>query len=236
MRKDLIGLAAFALLALAILFGAVAVGNGIKNRNLNNTISVTGSAKQRISSDYVIWDASVASQALTPQAASKTLAGWTDRLRAFLRTAGVLDTELSLQPITAQTVQDNNGHFTGYMLTRNFEVRSARVAEIGAIVEKSSELLQEGVPIQSQPLQYIYTKLASLRPQLLAAATKDALNRANVLVTATGGHLGSLRDVNVGVFQVTSPNSTAVSDYGVYDTSTIEKDVTAVVNVTFGLN
>jgi hypothetical protein len=34
---------------------------------------------------------------------------------------------------------------------------------------------------------------------------------------------------------VTSPNSTEVSDYGVYDTSTLRKDVTAVVNVTFAL-
>ena len=41
---------------------------------------------------------------------------------------------------------------------------------------------------------------------------------------------------NVGVFQVTSPNSTDVSDYGVYDTSTLLKDVTAVVNVSFALN
>ena len=64
---------------------------------------------------------------------------------------------------------------------------------------------------------------------------KDALQRANVLVDATGGHLGGLRDVNVGVFQVTAPNSTEVSDYGVYDTSTLRKDVTAVVNVSFAL-
>ena len=44
-----------------------------------------------------------------------------------------------------------------------------------------------------------------------------------------------LRGVNVGVFQVSSPNSTDVSDYGVYDTTTLRKDVTAVVNVTFAL-
>jgi hypothetical protein len=48
--------------------------------------------------------------------------------------------------------------------------------------------------------------------------------------------LRKLRGVDVGVFQVTSPNSTEVSDYGVYDTSTLGKDVTAVVNVTFSLS
>ena len=39
-----------------------------------------------------------------------------------------------------------------------------------------------------------------------------------------------------GVFRVTSPNSTEVEGYGVYDTSTLDKDVTAVVNVTFGVS
>ncbi|MGZ4384431.1 MAG: SIMPL domain-containing protein, partial [Gaiellaceae bacterium] len=36
--------------------------------------------------------------------------------------------------------------------------------------------------------------------------------------------------------QVTAPNSTDVSDSGLYDTSTRDKDVTGVVNVTFALS
>jgi hypothetical protein len=237
-RASLIG---SALLALAILIGSFAVSAGIRDRNRNDTISVTGSAKKRITSDYVIWDASVSSQQATPQAAANALADWTAKVRSFFRSAGVRDSELSLQPVTAETVQsgndyNGNGKITGYKLTRGFEVRSARVAEMAKVVEESGKLLEQGIPIQSQPLQYIFTKLASLRPELLAQATKDALGRAKVLVGATGGHLGKLRDVNVGVFQVTSPNSTDVSDYGVYDTSTLEKDVTAVVNVSFALS
>ena len=38
------------------------------------------------------------------------------------------------------------------------------------------------------------------------------------------------------VLQVTQPFSTDVSNYGVYDTATIEKDVSAVVTVTFGID
>jgi hypothetical protein len=33
----------------------------------------------------------------------------------------------------------------------------------------------------------------------------------------------------------TPSGPTQVEDYGVYDTSTVDKDVTAVVNVTFGV-
>jgi len=154
---------------------------------------------------------------------------------SFLRENGVRPAELSLQPVTAETLQTDAGKVTGYRLTRNLEVRSARVAAIAAVVQRSSRLLEQGIPLTASPVQYVFTKLASLRPTLLAQATKDARNRAHVLVEATGGHLGKLRGVDVGVFQVTSPNSTDVSDYGVYDTSTLQKDVTAVVNVTFAL-
>jgi hypothetical protein len=229
-------LAGLVLLALAIFFGSLAIGSGIKDRNRNDTISVTGSAKKRITSDYVIWDASVSSQAATPQAAAKGLVGWTAKVRSFLLGAGVEPAELSVQPVTAEALQNDKNQLVGYSLTRTFEVRSPRVSAIAGVVEKSSGLLEQGIPIQSQPVQYVYTRLASLRPELLAAATRDALGRAKVLVSATGGHLGKLRQVDVGVFQVTSPNSTEVSDYGVYDTSTLEKDVTAVVNVSFALS
>ncbi|HKP18579.1 MAG TPA: SIMPL domain-containing protein [Gaiellaceae bacterium] len=241
MRDRLPLLAGFALLGLAIGLGAVVLAGGIRDRNENDTISVTGSAKARIVSDYVIWNASIASQAQTPQAALKQLNGWAAQVRSFLSAAGAQPAELTVNPVATETVtQDSEGQDTGrvlaYRLSRSFEVRSSRVAAITRLVESSQKLLAQGVPLQAQSPQYVYTRLADLRPQLLAEATKDALGRAKVLVEAPGGKLGGLRNVDVGVFQVTAPNSTDVSDYGVYDTTTLRKDVTAVVNVSFALS
>jgi hypothetical protein len=232
--------AGFALLGLAIGIGSVVLADGIRDRNRNDTITVTGSAKARIVSDYVVWDSSVTSQARTPQEALTQLSSWTEQVRSFLTAQGAQPAEVTVNPVSTETVTQNaegqdTGRVLAYRLTRSFEVRSARVAAVAALVEASQQLLAQGVPLQAQPPQYVYTKLADLRPTLLAAATRDALGRAKVLVEATGGSLGGLRNVNVGVFQVTAPNSTEVSDYGVYDTSTLRKDVTAVVNVSFAL-
>jgi hypothetical protein len=232
-RLPLIG--GFFLLAVGIVIGSIFIAGGIRNRNLNDTIIVTGSAKQRITSDYVIWDAAITSQHTTPGESAKQLAAWTTQTVAFLRKAGVRDSELTIQPVTATQLQNSNGAITGYALTSGFEVRSSRVDQIAGIVRGTSGLLSAGVPIQSQPIQYLYTKLASVRPKLLAEATRDALNRAKTLVASTGGHLGNLRSVDVGVFQVTSPNSTDVSGQGIYDTTTRDKDVTGVVNVSFAV-
>jgi uncharacterized protein len=237
MRDRLPLFAGLTLLALAIVIGSLAIAGGIRDRNRNDVITVTGSAKKRISSDYVVWDFTVTSQQVSPAAAAKELDGWTTRIRAFLDGAGVQPGELSVQPIATESVSGSSGggKIVGYRLTRSFEVRSPRVTEIAGVAEHSSSLLSAGIPLTVQPLQYVYTKLPSLRPALLAEATRDAQQRARVLTAATGAHLGKLRGVDVGVFQVTSPNSTQVSDYGTYDTSTRDKDVTAVVNVTFAL-
>ena len=228
-------LAGLLALALALGLGCVQIADGIRNRNgSQNVIIVTGSAKRRVASDYAVWAASVTSQQPTPAAAASELAGLTDRVRTFLRDQGVSAAETTVAPISVAALQ-RKGKVVAYRLRRRFVVRSSRVPAVARLAEQSSTLLQSGIPLAAAPVQYLYTNLPSLRPQLLAEAAHDAQQRARALVGATGGHLGGLRGVDVGVFQVTSPNSTEVSDYGVYDTSTQEKDVTAVVNATFAL-
>ena len=234
MRDRLPLLAGLVVLALAIGLGSVALAGGIRDRNRNDVITVTGSAKKRITADYVVWDLSATSQQRTAPDAARELGGWTSRIRSFFAHEGVQSAELTVEPIATETVGTSHG-VTSFKLTRNFEIRSSRVQAITSVAEHSSKLLAQGIPLAADPPEYIYTKLPSLRPELLATATKDAQRRGRVLVGSTGGHLGKLRNVDVGVFQVTSPNSTDVSDYGEYDTSTIQKDVTAVVDVTFGL-
>ena len=68
---------------------------------------------------------------------------------------------------------------------------------------------------------------------MLAKATKDAHTRAEAIVSQTGSKLGIVRKVDTGVFQITVPNSTRVSSWGSYDTSTKNNDITAVMGVTF---
>jgi hypothetical protein len=236
-RNPLLALA-IGLLALAVLVGAFAIGHGIRDRGHNDVITVTGSTKKRVTADFVIWNVSVSAQEPSADTAATMLAGWTKRVRAFFADEQVGADELTVQPIATEAIDaEDTGEggtgILGYKLTRTFQIRSSRVADIRKVAERTSKLLRANVPLEAEPPQYVYTKLPDLRPALLAEAARDAKRRAQSLLDATGGHLGGLRGVDVGVFQVTSPNSTEVSDYGEYDTSTVKKDVTAVVNVTF---
>jgi hypothetical protein len=70
---------------------------------------------------------------------------------------------------------------------------------------------------------------------LLTQATKDAKDRAQKIAENTGKKIDSLQTASQGVFQVTAKNSVEVSDYGTYDTASLEKKVTGVVRASFSL-
>ena len=71
---------------------------------------------------------------------------------------------------------------------------------------------------------------------MLGEAAKDAKVRAERVASSTGNSIGPVRSAKMGVLQITAADSTDVSDYGVYDTTTIEKDMTAVVNISFAVD
>jgi hypothetical protein len=231
-----------AVVSAGLVAGAGALREGLKGRSREDMITVTGSARRTVSSDTIVWRASITSTLGTPADASKELGAWVGRLQSFLRSAGAADSEVRLEPVSTETIpqlgpdgRTETGRVGGYKLTRSFEVRSSRVKEITDVVQKSGTLLTEGIPLTAQPPQYLYAQLPQIRPDLLADASRDAKTRGDRLVAAAGGQLGRLQSVSAGVFQITAPGSTDTSGEGVYDTSTIDKDVTAVVNLTFAM-
>ena len=60
-----------------------------------------------------------------------------------------------------------------------------------------------------------------------------ARGRARAIAAAAGARIGAITNADTDIFQITAPSSTETSDSGSYDTRTIDKDITAVIGVTF---
>lgn len=89
------------------------------------------------------------------------------------------------------------------------------------------------VKVSIQNTQYFYSQFDSIKSEMMNEATKNAYERAEAIARSTNNHAGRVITASQGVFQVTSKDSVDTSDYGFYDTSTIEKKISAVVRVTF---
>ena len=77
--------------------------------------------------------------------------------------------------------------------------------------------------------------MSDIKRELLAEATKDARKRAEEIAANSEATIDKINSARSGVFQITEPYSTEVSDYGIYSTSTRIKDITVTVHVSFTL-
>jgi hypothetical protein len=212
-----------------------------KSKKGDEVITVTGSARKRIKSDLVVWSAGVTYQAPTLADAYRQLAENVPRVKQYLVGKGIPENEITISSISTTTLRkaDENGQETseisGYSLRQQLDVRSSDVDKIAQVAREATELINQGILIESGSPQYYYTKLGDLKVEMLGEAAKDAKTRAERIAASTGNSIGTVRSAKMGVMQITAADSTEVSDAGISDTSAIDKDITAVVNIGFAV-
>lgn len=211
----------------------------------DQTVTVTGSARKRIKSDLIVWRANVTYQSEEMGEAYSALKERVPRVRSYLISKGVPENEIVVSAVSTQALHESSsegegggdeGRITGYRLSQTLEVRSMDVDKITTISREVTELIEQGIFLESTAPEYHYTKLGDLKIQMLAEAAKDAKLRAQQIASSTGSSVGDVRSARMGVLQITPADSNAVSDYGMNDTTALEKDITAVVNVSFAVD
>jgi hypothetical protein len=227
-------------MALAVGGGLVRVGAGFAART-DNGITVTGSAKTTATADNVVWTLNVALSSPLVADAVKKVGADVDAVTEYLTQGGISKDALTLGSVSTYANEEwqngnNTGRILSYRASRDITVRTSDVQLVYTLSQGIGSLLQTGVNVNNYGPQYYISTLPDLRPQLLEEAMLDAKTRAVAITKAVGGSVGAVQSVRSGVFQVTTPDSTMVSDGGAYDTTTIEKTVTSTVSVTFAVS
>ena len=205
------------------------------------TITVKGSTRERIQSDLAVWHIRLQGEGPTLKEAFAILDDGVGRVRQFLTQRSFGPAEIGLGAIHTEEIyaRDEDGDRTNtiesYRLQRTFFLTTADVDRVRRTAGEVTQLIEEGVYVVSLPPEYYYTRLPELKVAIMGSASCDARARADEIARNAGCRVAEVRTARMGVLQITRPHSTEVSGYGIYDTSTIEKDVRAVVTLTLGI-
>jgi hypothetical protein len=202
-----------------------------------DSISTTGSAKKAVVADKVKWNSSITRQvkASTMKDGYAFMDSDLKEVKNFLTSNGVAEENIDISPIYLNEVYEQYpGPEKKYNLVQNIEVNSTDVQKISELSKNTSVLVtNKGMLFSTNSLEYFYSKLPEARVELLASAVGDAKARAEQLANASGKKIGALKSASSGVVQVMSANSVEVSDYGMYDTSKINKEIMVTVKASF---
>ncbi len=211
-------------------------------KSADQTITVTGSAKRQIVSDFGIQRVTLQATAPDRKTAYQTLVQQLPIALKYLEKKSFTKDQIEVFGINGYPVYQvaANGVVTQnvshYVYSQRIDISSPDVKKIKELSLSMSSLVEQGLNINVEQPEYLYTKIDDLKIEIQAEAARNAMDRAAKIAASTGRTLGPLRSARMGVIQITPRNSNTVSDYGINDMTSIEKDVTAVVSASFKID
>jgi uncharacterized protein len=236
------------ILGAAIFLGLAVAGNQIgrgtaRFRADANTVTVKGLVEREVKSDRAVWTLSLRRASDDVRQGQGQVAGDRAAVIAFLTKTGFAESEIFREPTRtvdrlARDFGNENQRFR-YSITSAVVVRTAKVDLVEASLSNTDELIQAGVVLDgdregtANP-RYEVSNFNSLRPQLLAEATKNARTIAQQFAADSGAQVGKIHAANQGAIQIFGTDGGDESGgYGA--TSTIRKNIRVVSTFEFEL-
>lgn len=207
-------------------------------KKLSDILTVSGSAKEKVVSDSAKWRAIFTRNTLLSNISDGYSLMKKDEalVNKFLRDNGLKAEEINISAVTMNQIYKNDQNAPlEYALQQTVEINSTDVAKITSLTKNIQPIINQGVLFSTQTVDYFTSQLPALRVSLLADAIKDAKDRAQKIAESSGKKVGAIQSASMGVVQVMPVNSVDISDYGNYDTSTIDKEVMVTVKTIFRL-
>lgn len=236
------GMLAGLFLAGGLCFGSIVLARTWIHLKESEIIEVAGSTRKNVRSDLAVWTARVSVEDSTIQGAYAKLKVDVEKVDQFLKVRKQVNggwSPVEVGELTAPRPKHDDENApqkrVGYKVAQSFKVSSADVEGLPRLASDCTELLDQGVVLMSEGIQYIYTKAGEAKVEMSAEATRDARARAEQIASQGGRQIRALRTAKMGIVQINPVYSTATSDGGNSDESSLEKTIIVTVSAKFTL-
>lgn len=208
----------------------------LRSRQVQQTVKVVGYATEEFDSDLVKWSVTLSERVPINgmQDGYQSMAAKMDEFERLWKATGIATDEFKVFPIAVNREYGQQGH-TGYTLNQRVYVMSGDIVQIEELAIDPKIFVEKDVVFDQSQMEFFSTKLDEIKKVLLGAATKNAHERAEEIVSSTDLKVDKLLSARSGVFQITEPYSTEVAGYGVYNTSSSKKNIKVTVSAEFSL-
>lgn len=207
-----------------------------QSRQQQQTVRVVGYATHEFESNTVKWSVSL-SQRVSMSGTEEGYRMMAKKLESFKKvweSTGISTDEFKVFPIAVNREYGNGGQ-VGYNLTQRIYILSDDLTKIEQIAIDPEVFVDAGLAFDNSQMEFFSSELEDIKKELLGAATQNARERAELIVSTTDLRVDKLLSARSGVFQITEPYSTEVAGYGVHNTSSPTKNIKVTVTAEFSL-
>ena len=241
------------LIAFAIIIGlalnGIFIGRALQRfKKEDRSISVKGFAEREVKANLAVWTIKTRVTTNNIEEGSRQIETDKQKIVEFLLKKGIKENEIFQQDLKVvdkmarEYGNSDIGNFR-YIIENSMQVRSENVDTIQNVKGMTDELLKMGVVISNvddyrPSVQYLFTKLNDIKPEMLQEATQNARKAAMEFTKESKVKLGDLKKANQGLFTIVDRDDFISGQTGEGyggNLNDIYKKVRVVVNIEFSV-
>lgn len=223
------------ILAVGMIAGGYLLGNGLlRAKDAERAVTVRGLAERDVTADLATWTISYSTTSTDIGSAQAKVREDTTTIEAFFKELGFPKDALQPTGANVSSSTDQNG-VVSYTVRQRLALRTNDVALAQKAVARQFDLVGRGVFLEEgSGMAYTFTKLNDIKPEMVAAATKDARASAQQFAKDSDSRVGKIRDATQGYFEVAARDGDSGGGWGMADSP--YKKVRVVTTVSFSLD
>lgn len=200
------------IIALGLFLAGNRIATGLENAlGDERTVSVRGLSERIVPADKVVWPLVYKEVGNDLETLSEQVSNKNKTIIDYLQSKGISTDEISVSPpeivdLQAERYINQNVPYR-YNLRSIITVSSQQVDLVRRLINEQGELLDKGIAIVSGEydvqVDYQFTGLNDLKPDMIAEATRNARQAAEQFATDSESKLGKIKSASQGQFSIT---------------------------------
>lgn len=221
------------ILTIGLVLGGWFIGDGFRRaKEADRAVTVRGLAEREVTADLATWTLAYSATAPDMATAQASVDRDSQSIRAFFGELGF--PAEALQPTGVNVQSFNNNGVVSFTVRQRMTLRTTDIDRAQKAVKRQFDLVRRGVMLEEgSGMAYTFTKLNTIKPEMVAAATKDARSAAEQFARDSGSSVDGIKNATQGYFEISARDGDGGGGWGVSDTP--YKKVRVVTTIDFYL-
>jgi hypothetical protein len=165
-------------------------------------VEVKGLSEKIVKADVAIWSINFDVKSNDVDSLYAEIAKDTSAINSFLLQKGFEASEINIAPVNIYQDTFKDSLFR-YNSTTQLSIYTKKVDLVRSASKDTLLLVKQGVTLNQNSIEFQFSDINSVKPEMLAEAIKNAKASAQQFATESGARLGSISRGNQGVFDIT---------------------------------
>ncbi len=201
-----------ALISVAVVILGFTLKAGIDNiAYRDREVTVRGLAEREVKADLVTWPITYSLAGNDLMTIYQKVNSNNEIIVKFLTSNGIPREEISVNPPDTYDRASNrygsDSFNYNYAISCTVTVTTKQVDKVRELLGRQSDLLKEGIPFSNSYINYQFTGLNSIKPEMIAEATKNARAAAQQFAADSESRVGKIKTASQGQFSIDDSDS-----------------------------